>query len=202
MTDHPGAYHVKWPENSSTWWWDYYEGGKKDDGNESDNIEDSDDEDEQPLGHDTVIMDEFRHNISFGRMLSLIDRGPFKIKYHGGMTTMNSHTIVITTNIEPENWYPKKDKEGFSMLRRRFNDFCTIYDFTLPTLAHWQQGYTGETEKQLHEIVCVERTQLVPRTVGPTNLNFRFTNTVTIPAGNGDSTGNGFLDFNMGDDAT
>ncbi len=154
--DNPGGYKVKWPENSGVWWWDFYQGGNED-GDE----------------HDVVIMDEFRHNISYGRMLSLIDRGGFKIKYHGGMTEMNSHKIVITTNIEPENWYPKKDQEGFSMLHRRFCDFCTIYDFQRPALEHWEPEYTGTVVKQFSEIVCVRRTNRVERTVGlQPELNF------------------------------
>ncbi len=180
LRDHPGAYHVKWPEKSGTWWWDYYDGG---------NAEDED--------HDTVIMDEFRHNISYGRMLALIDRGPFKIQYKGGMSTMNSHTIVITTNIEPMNWYPAKDQEGFSMLRRRFNDYYEIYDFTLPNRPEWQPGYSGDIEKRFTDIRCIRRTQPVQRTVGPTP-QVTFTRTMTvIPAGTGDVPGNGFLDFNM-----
>ncbi len=133
--DHPEAYPVKWPEAGSTWWWDFYHGG-----NTNGNL------------HDTVIMDEFRHNISYGRMLSLIDRGSFKIKYHGGMTEFNSHTLILTTNIAPHNWYPSKDEDGFSMLLRRFHDYCTIYNFVLPDLPHWQMNYQGDTKRRFEEI--------------------------------------------------
>ncbi len=171
---HKGAYKVKWPENSGTWWWDFYEGG---------NIDGSD--------HDVVILDEFRHNISYGRLISLIDRYGFKIKYHGGMTEMNSHTIIITTNIEPMNWYPKKDKEGVSMLHRRFYDYCTIYDFTLPSLEHWQSGYNGTTVKQFGEIVMHERTTPVERSVGDQAADWSF----RTPARHGDQHGNNFANY-------
>ncbi len=165
--DNPGAYKVKWPEKgNNVFWWDHYDGGN-DDGE----------------GHDTVIWDEFRHNISYGRLLGFSDRYGCKIKKHGSMTEFNSHKLVITTNIEPMNWYPKKDTEGFSMLARRIHDYCTIYDFTLPTLDHWQQGYTGNVVKQYREIICVERTIPVIRDVeGP--LDF------SAPQSNRDGFGN------------
>ena len=147
--DNVGAYKVKWPETgNNVFWWDRYEGGN-DDGTD----------------HDVVIWDEFRHNISYGRVLGFLDRYGCKIKYHGGQTEFNSHKIVITTNIEPMNWYPKKDTEGVSMLHRRFKDFCTIYDFTLPDLEHWQAGYSGNVVKQFSEIICNERTETVERDV-------------------------------------
>ncbi len=154
--DHVGAYEVKWPEQgNNVFWWDRYEGGN-DDGE----------------GHDTVLWEEFRHNIPYGRMLKFFDRYGCKIKYHGGQTEFNSHRIVITTNIEPMNWYPKKDTEGISMLHRRFHDFATIYDFTLPTLAHWAEDYTGNVVKQFREIICVERTVPIERnTPGPLDFS-------------------------------
>ncbi len=150
--DHPGHYKVKWPEAGSTWWWDFYNGG-----NTSHTL------------HDSVIMDEFRHNISFGRMLSLIDRGGFKIKYHGGMTEFNSHKIIITTNIAPHNWYPNKDTEGFSMLLRRFHDYCTIYNFVRPDLPHWQDGYKGDVKRRFEEIRFRIQVDMPERTVGPSD---------------------------------
>ena len=169
-----GAYKVKWPENGGTWWWDFYEGGN-----------------EEGTGNDVVIMDEFRHNISYGRLLSLIDRGGFKIKYHGGMTEMNSHKIVITTNIEPENWYPKKNQEGFSMLKRRFRDFCTIYDFKIPDLEHWRSEYTGTTVKQFEEIVMRRRTTRIERTVSVQTLDF----SIHVPRTTRNQTENNFANY-------
>ncbi len=150
--DHPTAYKVKWPEAGSTWWWDFYSGG-----NTTGDL------------HDNVIMDEFRHNISYGRMLSLIDRGGFKIKYHGGMTEFNSHKIILTTNIAPHNWYPTKDELGFSMLLRRFHDYCTIYNFVTPDLPHWQIDYQGETKRKFSEIRFKIQQRMPDRTVGPTD---------------------------------
>lgn len=173
--DNVGAYEVKWPESgNNVFWWDRYEGGN-DDG----------------VDHDTVLWEEFRHNIPYGRMLKFMDRYGCKIKYHGGQTEFNSHRIVITTNIEPMNWYPKKDQEGVSMLHRRFHDFCTIYDFELPDLPHWAADYTGDVLKQFSEIVCSERVVAIERDVPRQEYNFARQNQqeVHIPyvAGSGES---------------
>ncbi len=164
--DNVGAYEVKWPETgNNVFWHDRFEGGN-----------------DEGTGHDTVLWEEFRHNIPYGRMLKFFDRYGCKVKFHGGMTEFNAHKIVITTNIEPMNWYPKKDQEGISMLHRRFNDFCTIYDFSLPTLTHWQKGYTGTVVKQFSEIICHRRTVPIERNV-PAQLDFSLQQ--DQPGGNG-----------------
>ncbi len=74
-----------------------------------------------------MVLDEFRHQIKMDDMLMLLDRYPYKIQYKGGFTTFRSKTIVITTNISPENWYP--GVRDVTMLRRRLTEFCKLYEF-------------------------------------------------------------------------
>jgi len=96
------CYWGSWP-TGGRWWWPGYE------------------------GQHTVILDEFRHQVSMDQMLNLMDRYPYKIEYKYGNTTFRSKKLVITTNISPEMWYPKV--EDVSMLRRRIKEFATIYEY-------------------------------------------------------------------------
>lgn len=96
-------YQAKWPGRSGKWWWDNYE------------------------GQETVCLDEFRHQIKYSNMLTLIDRHQWKEETKGGHVQIVAKKIFITTNIHPKNWYPGvQDK---SALKRRFIDFCTIVEF-------------------------------------------------------------------------
>ncbi len=80
-----------------------------------------------------------------------------KVEYKGGNREFNSKKLVITTNIEPMNWYPGKDEEGFSMLKRRLDNFAKIYDFA-------DAGYNG---MDFDDIAFQERVIEIDRTVGP-----------------------------------
>ncbi len=102
----PEAYEGKWTESGENWWWDGY------------------------THQETVILDEFRHQIPLWRMIKFLDRYSFKVQVKGHMVEMNSKRIVITTNIAPENWYPKCSKEQLKPLFRRFKDFCIIKRFS------------------------------------------------------------------------
>lgn len=101
---HPNAYVTTWPTGGRWWWPNYY-------------------------GQETVIMDEFRHQIKYDTMLQLMDRYDFTIEYKGGNSNFVSKKIVITTNIDPKNWYPGLDKETKEPLRRRIEEYAKIYDF-------------------------------------------------------------------------
>ncbi len=128
---YPDAFWVKWP-CGSRWWWDGYNGEK------------------------VVIFDEFRHQIKFDVMLHILDCYPYKIEYKGGMREFTSKKIVITTNIEPMNWYPKLT--DVSMLHRRFKDYTKIYDFD-----EWLERPNGE--KVTRDIHYLERATPIARDV-------------------------------------
>lgn len=101
----PEAYNGMWP-CGGRWWWPDYE------------------------GEETVILDEFRHQIKMDKMLKLLDRYPMKIEYKNGNTEFRSKNIIITTNISPMEWYPNVSDR--TMLRRRINEFCTVWKFERP----------------------------------------------------------------------
>ncbi len=72
---YPDAYQCKWPTKGGIWWWPGYD------------------------GQETVIMDEFRHQISFGVMLKLLDRTSFPVQFKGGFKRFTSKRLVFTTQL-------------------------------------------------------------------------------------------------------
>lgn len=68
-----------------------------------------------------VIFDEFRGQIPFGQMLSLLDRYTCNVQYKGGMCKFIATTIVITSPVHPTRWYPSlehNDGKLDQLLRR------------------------------------------------------------------------------------
>lgn len=79
----PDAY-VWTPENVSNTghWWDGY------------------------LGHNQVIMEEFRGQIKFSTLLALLDRYPYTVHVKGGMVPFVASKIIFTSPTHPREWYP------------------------------------------------------------------------------------------------
>lgn len=116
--DWPEAYTVAWPGASKQWWWPNYQ------------------------GQETCVMDEFRHQITFGDMIRIMDRYPLQVQSKGGFFNFCSKRLVITTNIDPEDWYVGVDHRGPYL--RRLKEFAKIYDFDAMTrdeegtpVPHW-----------------------------------------------------------------
>lgn len=66
---------------------------------------------------DVVLIDEFKGNrMQPTEFNQLIDRGPHQVPVHGGTTEFNSRYVLITTNVNPRNWW---DIEYMRSLRRR-----------------------------------------------------------------------------------
>lgn len=100
--ENPEAYIISWPKGGR-WWWDGY------------------------MGEEVVIGDEFRNDISYAQMLKFFDRYPWKIEAKGRQFDFVSKKIILTTNIDPKDWYP--GVEDKSALERRIREFATIWDF-------------------------------------------------------------------------
>jgi len=103
-TENEDAYNVPWPMGGR-WWWPNY------------------------TGEHCVIMDEFRHQVKMDVMLKMLDRYAWTLESKGRNFQFVSRKIVITTNIDPKDWYSGVSKEVKEPLRRRIQEFATIYDF-------------------------------------------------------------------------
>lgn len=106
---YPEAYRAPWP-TGGRWWWPEYEGQK------------------------AVICDEFRHQVKIDAWMRLFDRYAMWTEYKGDNLPMVSEIVVITTNLEVSDWYPKTphDSVGKKALERRIQEFAEIWDFSSP----------------------------------------------------------------------
>ncbi len=164
IAEHHGAYPFSWPKGS-TMWMDNYHGGNS-----------------AGTGHDCIMFDEFTSSrIGCTILMDICSSKPFPVQFKGGWTTLNSHTLIFTTNEEPMNFYPNLATKNFAMLKRRLIQYAKIYDFVLPQGDHWRPDYQGpkiSIETRLPQIQCTLRTEIKPRTVGPNfqdygNQNYR-----------------------------
>ncbi len=99
------SYTAPWP-TGGRWWWPGYR------------------------GEHTVIMDEFRHQIKMDVMLKMMDRYAWHLEAKGRNFKFCSRQIIITTNIDPKDWYPGLSTEKKEPLARRIQEFATIWDFS------------------------------------------------------------------------
>ncbi len=56
--------------------------------------------------HDHVLIDEIYGNrFTHGHLLRILDRYPLSVPVHGGSVNWRPHTIVLTSNASPDDWY-------------------------------------------------------------------------------------------------
>jgi len=113
--ENPGSISIPWP-TGGRWWWPGY------------------------TGQNCVLLDDFRSgNITVLTMMRLFDRGEMSTEAKGTNFPFVSHKIVITTNVDPTDWYQmtklveSKGQDArkviLAPLARRISEFATIYDF-------------------------------------------------------------------------
>ncbi len=81
--------------------------------------------DHQPV----VLFDDYKGELPLQQLLKILDIYPLQIQYKGGSKRLTTKTWVITSNLCPEDWYPKDDPEHLNALRRRFT---AVYKHRLP----------------------------------------------------------------------
>lgn len=69
---------------------------------------------------DIILIDDFYGWIPISYLLKLLDRYPFLLRTHQGFEQFQSHYIFITSNQDPNDWYPNAPSEVRAALRRRF----------------------------------------------------------------------------------
>lgn len=70
---------------------------------------------------EVVVFSDFRSNAySFGDLLKLLDRYPYRVPYKGGSHELNAHTIIFTCPKHPWDWYPGIAEVHRNQLLRRF----------------------------------------------------------------------------------
>lgn len=105
MEEFPDAFIVS--EGVSGFWWDGYD------------------------GEDVVVMDEFRGNIPLSHLLRILDGYQCQVSIKGGSRHLSARTIIITSNVDPQDWYQNCDHASREALNRRFT---TIKKFDRQTI--------------------------------------------------------------------
>lgn len=71
---------------------------------------------------DVVILDEFRGTIPLCQLLGILDGYQYRVSVHGGMKYLLAKTIIITSNLPPEEWYTGGDLASTDALMRRIDE--------------------------------------------------------------------------------
>lgn len=71
-------------------------------------------------GHECVIIDEFCGNIGITHLLRWFDRYPCSVEIKGGHVPLAARRFYLTSNVNPEQWYPDASLEQQNALFRRF----------------------------------------------------------------------------------
>lgn len=66
-----------------------------------------------------VVIDEFRGAIDLSHILRWTDRYPVIVEVKGSSTVLTATTLIVTSNLNPNLWYPNLDNESFMALLRR-----------------------------------------------------------------------------------
>lgn len=104
--DYPDAYEVM--PNSGRQWWDGYD------------------------GEETILFDEFRGNLPYGELLSILSGGDLRGEVKGCTVILRHKRVVFTTNVKPEYWYKKLYEEKHwkwegSPLQTRISKYKQLY---------------------------------------------------------------------------
>lgn len=57
-------------------------------------------------GQEVILIEEFRGQVPLQRMLQLLDIYPLRLEVKGGAVPARFRLIIITSNTEPQDWYP------------------------------------------------------------------------------------------------
>lgn len=69
----------------------------------------------------TIVVDDFNEQLGIVRFLNLLDGYRLELPYKGGFTPAMYTTVIITSNVEPSNWYPMENQRHRDALSRRIH---------------------------------------------------------------------------------
>jgi hypothetical protein len=80
------------------------------------------------LGHQEAIFEEFRGQLPYAAMLSILDRYTHEHQVKGGMIDFVATKIAITSPMRPEDWYPRQCEktDSIDQLLRRITTITVL----------------------------------------------------------------------------
>lgn len=73
-------------------------------------------------GEEAVLIDDFTGDMDLSLFLKVLDRYPLRVEVKGGTTSFLAKRVYVTSNLTPEDWYPKATAEQHAAIRRRFKE--------------------------------------------------------------------------------
>lgn len=70
-------------------------------------------------GQEAVVFDDYTGDLPLGLFLKVLDRYPVRVPVKGDFVQWVPTRIYITSNLAPEDWYPKATKTQHGAIRRR-----------------------------------------------------------------------------------
>lgn len=138
-------------------------------------------------GQDVCVFDEFHSGwFALTTLLKFMDSTPWRVAPKGDQVQFTSGTLVFTSNVDPRDWYSRyKGKQLHKdALEARIQEFAEIIDCTKVVTDWGPRGVSTQFRR-------VKRTETFKFRE---DLGLDFSNGF-IPAGNGDSTGNGYNSY-------
>lgn len=77
-------------------------------------------------GHENVIMEEFRGQLTLGFMLALLDRYECPVQVKGGTVEFCPRRVIITSPKHPRDWYEDQRSDRIDQLLRRVTDVTEV----------------------------------------------------------------------------
>jgi len=95
-------------------------------------------------GQEAVLFDDFTGDLPLGQFLQLLDRYPMKVPVKGDFVQWIPKRLYITSNLSPEEWYPKATATQHKAIRRRIGLIEHYSSGPLPTAC---AGFVSPTQK-------------------------------------------------------
>lgn len=77
-------------------------------------------------GEKTVILDEFAGQWPLVYLLQVLQRYPMQIEYKNGGANLQADKFIITSNIDPQDWYIGQSNEHKAALARRITKVINV----------------------------------------------------------------------------
>lgn len=85
-------------------------------------------------GTQNVVVDEYTGQWPIEYLLRILDKYPLQVQIKGGMVKFSAPHLWLTSNLEPEEWYPTAKACQREALRRRLTNVVQLVDVYIEPL--------------------------------------------------------------------
>ena len=85
-------------------------------------------------GQEIVIIDDYRGEYPIQMFLKLFDRYPMQVPVKGGFVNWRPRKVYITSNMDPDHWYPMSDTMSVAAFKRRLHEIHHVTSNLYPDI--------------------------------------------------------------------